>query len=98
MNRRRLFSLFRYCALLCVIAGSLFGQNQFNCSPQGPVTIACLTLITIGQALGATGSPPLGTGTGQATGNAFLVVPLAAAQPVPSPAAGFIYTFDPNAG
>lgn len=70
---------------------------QGPCGPQKPVTIACLIVDTIGQAAGIS-QPPLQAGTGSVNGNAYLVVPLTTSQPIPSPASGFVYTFDPSAG
>jgi hypothetical protein len=81
--------------LLSLSLGSAMAQGP--CGPQKPVTVGCLTLDVIDQALGVTTSP-LAAGAGPVTGNAFLVVPLTAAQPTPSPASGFVYTFDPAAG
>src|SRR6266852_3970387 len=84
--------------LFCVFGSAV---AQVPCTPENPVNIACLVVDTIGQALAGSrnfGQIPIAAGAGAASGNAYLVVPLTASQPIPSPASGFVYTFDASAG
>ena len=77
------------------------GQIPGPCGAQKAGTIACLTLDTIVQA-DAAGLPPNPvspeSGGPAFSGNVYLVTPLTASQPLPSPASGFVYTFDSTAG
>lgn len=63
----------------------------------GKATIACLFPQVAGSAFSPLGIPS-GLSNDIPTGDAVLVTPLASTQPVPSPASGFIYTFDSSAG
>jgi hypothetical protein len=69
------------------------------CGAQKFGTIACLVLNTVDRGLKESvpgfQTPP---GVGVGSGDALFVTPLTASQPVPSPASGFIYTFDSSAG
>ncbi|HEY3837190.1 MAG TPA: hypothetical protein VGL72_11495, partial [Bryobacteraceae bacterium] len=86
-------------ALLSLCALPVAAQSP--CTGQKSQTIACLTLETIGQAFGGNNNNvpfPTYAGYGNQNGNAYLVAPLTASQPIPSPASGFVYAIDPSSG
>src|ERR1039457_4236601 len=93
-NQMRRSSAFPVLFLLSLLGFQAALAQQSPCF-SSKVTIACLfpqVVISAGQNLGGSLSVDL------PTGDAVLVTPLASTQPVPSPASGFIYTFDPSAG
>src|ERR1017187_8254099 len=83
---------------LLFLAGqhTAIGQIPGPCGAQKAGTIACLTLDTLVQAVAAV-LPPSSVspeaGSPANSGNVYLVTPLTASQPSPSPASGFVYTF-----
>jgi hypothetical protein len=93
---QRLKGLVLLSALVC--ARSLFAQPQGTgpCYTVKAQTIACL-FVDIATSTLATGNASVAS-PDVPTGNAVLVTPLTLTQPTPSPASGFIYTFDPSTG
>src|ERR1022692_521149 len=75
------------------------GQGFGPCGAQKAGTIACAVLDTILPFGNPNRDPPPASAGGPVgSGNVYLVTPLTASQPVPSPASGFVYTFDSSAG
>ena len=93
-NQMRRSSTFPVLFLLSLLG--LQGASAQGSCFSGKVTIACLFPQVVAQAgVGQLVGPSL---FDVPTGDAVLVTPLASTQPVPSPASGFVYTFDPSAG
>ena len=95
-NQMRRSSAFPVLFLLSLLGFQAARAQQGPCPGSKAGTIACLSVGVLGSAFIQAGVPSPSVAI--PSGDAVLVTPLASTQPVPSPASGFIYTFDPSTG
>jgi hypothetical protein len=89
-----------FCAVITYVVltpGVMIAQAVLGCTGQQANKVACLDPFVENQAVGKTpGAPPRDPRS--ETGNAEIVTALTTSVPVPSPASGFTYSFDPASG
>ena len=86
----------RRCVVLLLLVGS-GAAGQTICDSKQKGTIACLVPNVIETAAHNL-DPNFPFDPNVATGDALLLVPLASSLPIPSPASGFVYSFDASTG
>jgi hypothetical protein len=84
-------------AFMASLSSPAFAQSGNACTGPKAGSVACLTVDLLNSSYQQFGLPPGAPGT-FITGIPALAGQLSAAAPLPSPASGFVYTFDPNAG
>jgi len=80
--------------LLAVVPSS--AQSPTRCSADKVGSLACITVDLTNSNAKQLGLPQFGTGAD--TGISLISGQLSSAAPLPAPASGFVYTFDPTAG